>query len=201
MKVKICGLSRMEDVEYVNEAMPDYAGFVFAGGRRAVSPERAAELRGAMDAGIASVGVFRDADPALIARLFDEGVIDMAQLHGSEGAEYIREVQGVGAPAIKAVAVSSAADVSGASGIPAAHVLFDSGPGGTGRSFDWSLLAHADRPFFLAGGISLGNVADAMAAGPYAIDVSGGVETEGLKDRAKIMEIVGAARAAEGKER
>ena len=84
MKIKICGLFRSEDIDYVNEARPDYVGFVFAESRRQVSPEQAANLRSRLANGIVPVGVFVNAPAANIAALYRDGVISIAQLHGAE---------------------------------------------------------------------------------------------------------------------
>ncbi|MDR3282885.1 MAG: phosphoribosylanthranilate isomerase [Candidatus Methanoplasma sp.] len=189
MKIKICGLSRECDVEFVNEALPDYAGFVFAESRRKVSPGRARALRSALAPGIVPVGVFRDQDLEAITSLYGDGAIDVAQLHGNEGAEFVDALKDQGVATIKAVSVSGAEDVEDAYGHGADYVMFDSG-GGTGRQFDWSLLSHARGRFFLAGGIGVHNLRDVPGTGAFAADVSSGAETDGVKDRDKIRMLV-----------
>ena len=95
-RIKICGLSRLSDISAVNACMPDYAGFVFApSSRRFISCERAAELKAALSPGITAVGVFVDEDCGKVARLLNGGVIDMAQLHGSEDDGYIERLKGL----------------------------------------------------------------------------------------------------------
>jgi phosphoribosylanthranilate isomerase len=113
VKIKICGLFREEDIAYVNEARPDYAGFVFARSRRQVAAAQAAKLRGRLAEGIVPVGVFVDAPLEDIGALYREGVIAVAQLHGGEDREYVRRLkEGWGMPVIKAVAVKSREDIA-----------------------------------------------------------------------------------------
>ncbi|HWQ79417.1 MAG TPA: phosphoribosylanthranilate isomerase [Anaerovoracaceae bacterium] len=197
MKIKICGLFREQDIEYVNEALPDYVGFVFAESRRQVTAGQAEALKQKLAPGILAVGVFRDAPLEEPALLLKAGVIDMAQLHGGEDEEYvIRLKTETRHPVIKAIRVKREEDIEAARGNPADFLLLDHGMGGTGQTFDWSLVQECGKPFFLAGGIHAGNLEQAMktgapfVAGPYAIDVSSGAETGGIKDREKILEIV-----------
>lgn len=192
VKIKICGLSRQEDMEYANQAMPDYIGFVFwEHSRRYVSPRKAMALRKNLNPGIRVVGVFVDAPPGEIASLLGQGVIDMAQLHGEETEEEIRYLQEqTGKQVIKAVKVRSRLDVEAWLDSPADYLLFDSGMG-SGTSFDWSLLGGVHRNFFLAGGLRPGNLRQAVeTVRPYAVDLSSGVETEGVKDKGKMQEAV-----------
>ncbi len=199
-KVKICGLSRIEDIEAVNHSMPDYAGFVFAESRRRVEEEKAAVLRKHLDPGIEAVGVFVNEDADKIATLYNDSVIDIAQLHGDEDSDYIKRLkEGCGCRVIKAVAVGKVMPP-----IPKGpdHILFDTlseERGGTGRMFDWHIIKGFDRtPYFLAGGLDPGNVQEAVRfLSPYCVDVSGGVETHGVKDPAKIDEFVSLVRRVE----
>jgi phosphoribosylanthranilate isomerase len=202
VRVKICGLFREEDVGFVNEAGPDFAGFVFAPSRRRVSAEQAARLREGLREGIVPVGVFVTAPAEEAAALYREGIIGAVQLHGAEDGAYIAALREICAgtgrgpvSVIKAVAVQSRRDISrweGAGGAAAPdYLLLDHGPGGTGKRFDWSLLdGGAPLPFFLAGGIDCDTVSGALAYRPYGIDVSGGVETGGVKDREKMIRLV-----------
>lgn len=187
-KIKICGLSRMEDILAVNEALPDYAGFVFAKSRRQVSVWQAEKLRKALDERICPVGVFVDEAPERIVSLLLQGVIDMAQLHGRETpeqVEYIRRHSG--RPVIKAMAVQTKEDVRTLFSYPADFLLADGGRG-DGRTFDWSLLPSMET-CFLAGGLNRNNVEKAIRRlKPYGVDVSSAVETDGRKDRTKILE-------------
>lgn len=192
VKVKICGLTRMEDIQAVNQYMPDYVGFVFANkSRRFVSPQKAAELKWNLSSGITAVGVFVNEQKEKIARLLDNHTIDMAQLHGQETEQEIRWLkEQTGKSVIKAVSVQSAIDIERWRNSCADYLLFDNGAGGTGQSFDWNLITECTKPYFLAGGIDLNNLADALKKGAYAIDLSGGAETNGQKDPDKIAKII-----------
>ena len=199
IKVKFCGLRRPEDISVVNELGVDYAGFVFAKkSKRYVDPETALELRKKLAPGISAVGVFVDEEPEEVARLIKDGVIDIAQLHGSENDAYIarlRELLGTAKKnVIQAFKIGSIDDVRKASRSSADMILLDSGAG-SGKEFDWSLLKEIKRPYFLAGGLSADNAAEAIERlRPYALDVSSGIETDGFKDKEKMnrfMEKIG----------
>lgn len=188
-KVKLCGLKRPCDIEWANEVQPDYVGFVFAGTKRRVTDEQARALRQLLDSAIPAVGVFVDEDIRHISRLVQDGTIQVVQLHGHEDEEYIRALrQRVTVPLIKAFAITDEASLAAALRSTADYILLDHGPGGTGQAFDWSTInQRIRRPFFLAGGLSPENVVEAMALRPYALDVSSGIETDGVKDKAKII--------------
>ncbi len=193
-KVKICGLKSRQDIEYVNQAKPDYAGFVFAPGKRQIDAETAAYLRPILSKQIISVGVFKDAEESLVLRLADQKIIDMIQLHGEEASEYMNRIKTrLPVPVIKAISVGNTAQEDLIREYQEAgcdFFLFDQGGGGTGKTFDWNRLPYSPRPYFIAGGIHAGNVIQAMKLKPYAVDISSGVETSGCKDAAKIVEIV-----------
>lgn len=192
MKIKICGLFRDVDIDYVNEALPDYIGFVFAKSRRQVSTKWAYTMRPRLRSEITPVGVFVNESLANVAQLLNENIVEMAQLHGAVNEHYIQELKALtNKPIIKAVRVLSQEDIEAAQHTFADFLLLDNGSGGTGESFDWSLVGKGKNPFFLAGGLKVDNIKQAIAAtNPYAVDLSSGVETDGLKDRAKIIEIV-----------
>ena len=199
-KIKLCGLSRLCDIEVVNELHPSYIGFVFAPkSPRYVSPEQAAALKGALHPDIAAVGVFVKEQIEQIAALLEEGVIDMAQLHGGEDEAYIGRLRAhTDKPIIKAFRVDSGEDMKKAQESTADYVLLDSGSGGTGTAFDWRLLAQIERPYFLAGGLDASSVTEAVARWkPYAVDVSSGIETDGKKDPEKMRRFVEAVRSAQ----
>lgn len=201
-KIKLCGLSRMCDIEAVNELKPEYIGFVFAAkSRRYVAPERAAELKKSLRSGICAVGVFVNESPEKVGKLLNEDIIDIAQLHGSEDEEYIRKLRRfTDKPVIKAFRIDGGKDVENAMNSSADYVLLDSGNGGTGTAFDWKLIQNMKRPYFLAGGLDAGNVGNAVKSlNPYGVDVSSGVETDGYKDREKMAEFVIAVRKGEKK--
>lgn len=195
-RIKICGLKSIAEVMAVNEAMPDYTGFVFAKSRRQISEETAGRLKHELAPGIISVGVFVNEEVERILRLCESGIIDMIQLHGDEDEEYIDTLRRrVKNPVVKAVRVKNADDIFRAESINTEYLLLDAYHekeyGGNGVSFDWSLIPKMKRPFFLAGGINSMNVLDAIRRyQPYGIDVSSGVETEGIKDPAKLRELV-----------
>lgn len=202
-KIKLCGLKRPQDIQAANELLPAYIGFVFAPkSRRYVHPDRAEELRRMLNPGIIPVGVFVNETPETVAALLDRGIIDIAQLHGKEDAAYIRRLrQLTKKPLIQAFRVDTPADVAAAQASTADYVLLDSGAGGTGTCFDWSLLQDIQRPYFLAGGLTPENVGGAVATlHPYAVDVSSGIETDGAKDKEKMTQFVRAVRGVPGKD-
>ena len=191
MKIKICGLTRPEDIEAVNRIRPDFIGFVFwERSRRFVTAEQAALLKKDLDPGIRAVGVFVDAPCGEVIALLERGVIDIAQLHGEESEEDIRYIQAMThRPVIKAVRVKSRYDVEAWLDSGADWLLFDSGMG-SGITFDWRLLAGVDREYFLAGGLTpeyLRELPEFLH--PYAVDLSSGVETDGYKDPQKIQKV------------
>ena len=199
-KIKLCGLTRIEDIEAANALLPDYIGFVFAKkSRRSVSPEQAARLKAALLPGIQAVGVFVNEPVGDIVRLLKSGVIDIAQLHGTESREYVLELKRrTEKPVIQAFRIASLADVTRAESTPADYILLDNGAGGTGEKFDWSLIAGIEREYFLAGGLAPENVQEAIRRNaPFAVDASSGLETEGYKDPSKMKAFVDAVRAVD----
>lgn len=196
-QIKICGLSREADIGYVNEARPDYAGFIlhFPKSRRNLSPEAAAVLRRQLSADIRAVGVFVDQTPETVLRAAETIGLDVIQLHGSEDNRYITELRAqTSLPIWKAFRIRSHSDLAAAADSAADGILLDNGYG-TGAAFDWTLAERFARPFFLAGGLTPENIPDAVRAlRPQLLDLSSGVETDGRKDREKILAAVRAAR-------
>lgn len=196
-KIKICGLRRGIDVDYVNEAMPDYAGFIlWPHSRRYITPAQALELRRRLNPSIPTVGVFVDQPLEEILAPVRSGAIDIVQLHGHETPEMVRLVaRETGKLVWKAFKVRSEDDLSRAADSPSDLILLDNGYG-TGQSFDWSLLSRPlERPWLLAGGLTPENIPQALdQLSPWGVDLSSGVETEGWKDREKILAAVQAAR-------
>lgn len=195
-KIKLCGLSRPCDIQFANDAGADYIGFVFAPrSRRYVPPDTAARLKGLLRPGIAAVGVFVDEAPERVADLLNRDVIDMAQLHGGEDEDYIGALRALTPkPLIQAFPITSARDIARAQASTADHILLDSGAG-TGTVFDWGLIGGLRRPYFLAGGLGLDNIRQAVAQlHPFAVDVSSGIETDGKKDGAKMAAFAAAVR-------
>ena len=197
-KIKICGLFRPCDIDYVNEARPDWCGFIidFPRSHRSVTPDQVSSLRAGLDPAIVPVGVFVDRPAEEAAALLNDGTIQVAQLHGREDAAYIAALRALapGKEIWKAFKVRSPEDLAAAAASPADRILLDNGYG-TGQSFDWSLAGSVTRPFLLAGGLTSENIPDAVARlHPYGLDLSSGVETDRLKDRDKILAAVAAAR-------
>lgn len=199
-KIKICGLFRPCDAEFINRAAPDYAGFVFyERSIRNVSADKAWTLRDMIRPSIRTVGVFVNAAPDQITPACREGIISIIQLHGSEDGCFIERLRNAvpDAEIWKAFQVRTQADLDAAAASTADLVLLDNG-GGTGARFDWSLIGHFPRPYLLAGGLTPANIPDAISRfRPYAVDVSSGVETGGVKDEGLIRAAVAAARGAD----
>lgn len=198
-KIKICGLFRQEDIEAANIIRPNYIGFVFAKSPRQISPKTAEGLKKNLLPKIEAAGVFVNEKPAQVAALLNAGIIQLAQLHGQEDDAYIKTLRGLtSAPIIRAVPVCFSLPA-----LPsvANYLLFDTAAkktGGTGKSFNWCLLKnYKDKPYFLAGGLNCGNVQAAIKTlHPFGVDVSSGVESEGLKDPKKMAEFVRLVRSA-----
>ena len=195
-KCKLCGLTRPADIAAANALMPEYIGFVFAPkSKRYVSPQQAAVLKSQLDPGIQAVGVFVNEAPETVADLLNTGAIDLAQLHGREGEDYIAHLCTLtDKPFIQAFQIATQQDVERAEQSTADYILLDSGAG-SGTTFDWALLQSIRRPYFLAGGLDPQNVTQAIRAlHPYAVDVSSGIEQNGQKDTDKMAAFVAAVR-------
>ena len=195
-KVKICGLFREEDIAYVNAAMPDFIGFVFWDkSKRRVTKEQAKRLKNKLNPLIQAVGVFVDEEREVVLDLLKEGIIDIAQLHGSETEEYIRWLkEKSGRPVIRMIRLARDTDYDMLEQTAADYLLFDSGLG-SGRTFDWSLIervkGHCHKPFFLAGGLGEDNADEAIRqVAPFALDMSSSLETDGVKDEEKIKRLM-----------
>lgn len=193
-KIKICGLKRLEDVEIVNKYKPDFVGFVFADSKRKVTPDLARQMKQNLDDSIQSVGVFVDAAIDEILEIHKRGIIDMAQLHGSESDEYIEELRqksNCQLKIINAIEMDDEKDLLEYDNSTADYLLFDSGKG-SGKTFDWRLIRQdLKKEFFLAGGLNYQNISQAINEfDPYAIDLSSSVETNGYKDELKIKKVM-----------
>ena len=194
VKIKICGIKRLEDIRIVNQYKPDYIGFVFADSKRKVSHDLAYELKLNLDSDIVAVGVFVDASLDEILELFDEGIIEIAQLHGTESEEYIlrlKEKTNDKLKIIKAIEITSDIDLLSYDNSQADYLLLDSGKG-SGKTFDWRLIRKdLKKEFFLAGGLNYQNISQAIHEfDPYAVDLSSSVETDGYKDELKIKKVM-----------
>ena len=199
VKVKICGIKNLQDVQAVNKHKPDFAGFVFYPlSKRYVSLIVARRLKAALNRHIKTVGVFVNAPVEEIAAAAELGIIDLVQLHGDEGNAYIAELKKIcKLPIIKAVRVQDENDIKRADYYNCDYLLFDtysqSAYGGTGRQFNTQLLkgVKIHKPYFIAGGLNAENVRQAIKGlKPFAADVSGSVETDGGKDAAKIKAFI-----------
>lgn len=199
MKIKLCGMFRECDIDFANEAKPDYIGFVleFPKSHRSIDFDTAKRLRARLAPEIKAVGVFVNSPETTCAEYANCGIIDMIQLHGNEDADYISRLRKLtGAPIIKAAKVRSSDDIRLVQELGADFILLDNGTG-TGKMFDHSLLDGAEigQPFFLAGGLDPDNLKQAAeAVKPYCVDLSSGVETNKVKDKEKMLAAVKAAR-------
>lgn len=195
MKIKLCGMFRDCDIDFANEARPDYIGFIlgFPKSHRNIGRETAQRLRSRLSPEIKAVGVFVNSPETTCAEYANCGIIDVIQLHGQEDADYIRRLRGLtDAPIIKAAKIRIPEDIRSVQALGADYVLLDNGTG-TGEMFDHSLLSGAEirQPFFLAGGLTPDNLRQAAEdIRPYCVDLSSGVETEKLKDRDKMLAAV-----------
>ncbi|WP_075619545.1 phosphoribosylanthranilate isomerase [Paenisporosarcina indica] len=201
-KVKICGLMEREHVLNAIESGADAIGFVFANSRRQVTVEQAKALATAVPNGILKIGVFVNETREEVERIAREVPLDMVQLHGDENQDYVR---GISLPTIKALSITNEEDVQKASTYEVDYYLFDAPGdefrGGSGNSFDWSLLQKVNIPInkvILAGGLNVNNISEAIhIVKPYMVDVSSGVETENRKDAGKIRAFINTVREEE----
>lgn len=185
-----------------NRLKPDFVGVVFAGKKRRITPETAAELKKALLPEIRSVGVFVNEEIDQIVKLVRKDVLDYIQLHGDEEETYIRRLkERTEKPVIKAVRVRNQEDILRAERLPCEYLLLDTYKaeeyGGSGEAFQWELIPELEKPYFLAGGLGAGNIAEALkCCRPWAVDVSSSVETEGRKDEDKVREFMEAVHTA-----
>ncbi|GHT52028.1 N-(5'-phosphoribosyl)anthranilate isomerase [Endomicrobiia bacterium] len=192
-KIKICGLKREEDIGFVNIAKPDYIGFVFAGEKRKIDFNTATKLKSLLNKEIQTVGVFVNIDVDNILNLCRDCIIDLVQLHGDEDELYVSKLkEKVKQPIIKVVRVKEKIrDIKTKADFTLFDMHNDFEYGGCGKVFDWSLIRQYKQPFFLAGGLNKDNIEKALTElKPYCIDLSSGVETDGIKDLNKIKEII-----------
>lgn len=194
--VKICGLKRECDIDYVNRYKPDFAGFVFSKSKRQITPQQAERLKAKLNSDIKAVGVFVNEPVEFISDLCNKNIIDIIQLHGDEDENYIVKLKELSdRPIIKAVRVQSTAQVLSAEKIECDYLLLDAyyenEYGGVGKVFNWNIIPQLKKPFFLAGGLNSENVATAIKqVKPYCVDLSSGAETDGYKDENKIKIII-----------
>lgn len=209
-KVKVCGITSMQEIGFLNKYLPDYVGFVFAKSRRQLTSGQAAELGAKLAPAIKRVGVFVDHDVKLVADIAERVGLDAVQLHGSENGRYIELLRSLLKPGTeiwKALRM-------GAEYLPDAEPMrckdvdrllldtfIDGIHGGTGKCFDWRIVSQLDTalPIVLAGGLDPYNVRQAIEqASPYAVDISSGVEKDGMKDEEKLQALMEAVRGGVG---
>lgn len=201
VRVKICGITRVEDALAAAAAGADAIGLVFyAKSPRAVDIEQAREILAALPPFVTTVGLFVDAERSELERILASVPLDLLQFHGDES---VQQCEAFGRPYIKALRVKAGDDIAAqVARYPSAQgILLDAYvegvPGGTGEAFDWSLIPQTlSKPLILAGGLRPDNVAEAVSRlRPYAVDVSGGVEaSKGVKDVEKVDAFIRAAR-------
>ncbi|MCR5488629.1 MAG: phosphoribosylanthranilate isomerase [Saccharofermentans sp.] len=187
-KIKFCGLRLEEDVKLAASLDADFMGFILSERfRRYVSPDEVSRLKQFVPSKTKTVGVFVDEPEDYVIACAKQADLDMIQLHGCEADAYIADIkEKTGLPVIKMIKPVSESDIIAARHCVADLILLDSGTG-TGKVFDWSLIRDLDRDYILAGGLTPDNVGDAVERlKPFAVDVSSGVETEGIKDFSKM---------------
>lgn len=190
--VKICGIRTEQDAAYINEAKPEFAGFICSQGfRRSISLEKAVALRKLIRGSIITVGVFVNEKIGTVLSFLESGAIGAVQLHGDEDNKYIDLLKTyTDAVIVKAFAVKTKEDIEAAEKSHADMIILDNGTG-TGKEFDQDLIGDFPRKYFLAGGMNPGTVAEKIKKlNPFAVDVSSGVETDGVKDRQKVLEFI-----------
>lgn len=218
MKIKFCGLFMECDIDYANMLKPDFIGFIFVEhSRRFMDFATAQALKSRLDSGVKAVGVFVDSPMNRVMEALSEGIIDAVQLHGGEDSAYINALKacmqsdlGAEPPIIKAIKVSDShslvQSLESSAQCGADFILLDSPNAGSGRAFDWNALAQRlaksqsfarefQTRFFLAGGINVENIQSAIALKPFCIDISSGIESNGVKDFAKMQTIINAVRS------
>lgn len=201
MKVKICGITDLENGLYAAKSGADALGFVFAESRRRIAPEEAAEIIAKLPGGPLKIGVFVNESKEIIEKTAEIAGLDMVQLHGDETPEFCA---GINLPVIKALSVQGEEDLARIAEYPCDYILLDSPKGkyrgGNGIAFDWSILEGRDfggKKVILAGGLNPENAREAIRkASPFMADVSSGVEKDGKKDPALIAEFIAEAKNA-----
>lgn len=193
-KVKICGLKTIADVQAVNDAQPELAGFVFAQSKRQVTATQAANLRAQLDSNIDAVGVFVNPTLAEIKPLLSSHTIQLVQIHGQQNQQLVAQLRQLGTKVIQAIQPGEQLKVT------ADYVMYDGRKPGSGTTIDWQTIDEEQRPFFLAGGLTPDNIETAITTVlPDFVDVSSGVETDGHKDAMKIMKFTWRAHNARNK--
>ncbi len=193
VKIKICGIKHSMEIGLVNDLRPDYIGFIFAPkSRRFIAPEHAASLRSKLHPSIKVIGVFANESLKTLGMCADMVQLDAVQLHGNETEEYVCSLREyIRCDIINAFKVTDVSVVDRAVCSSADYIMLDGGAG-DGQRFDWSFTNRVKRPYFLAGGLNAENVTEALElySVPYAVDVSSGVEVNGVKDYRKMLQFI-----------
>ena len=188
--IKLCGLRRLADADLANEVRPDFAGVVLCRRFwRGIDFELASAIYKRLAPQIPLVGVFVNDDFGTVLTALRHGVVDMVQLEGTESEEYIKDLMfATGKPVIKACEVTSPSATSGVEGTAANYLLFSNN---IDEPFDWRLIKNIRRPYILSGGLNADNIPYAIRQlHPWGIDLSSGVETNGIKDPDKVRAAV-----------
>lgn len=209
MKIKICGIRRHQDIEYVNEFLPDYIGFIFAKSKRQITSTECLVLKKELDPSIKTVGVFVNESLEKVISTTLVANLDVIQLHGDETKEYILDLKNKlkNSPSLKdtlvwkAIRVKGEKDIISGDKLPVDCLLLDSfskqSYGGTGKTIDLDIIKNSTikNQFFLAGGLNIDNILNTLSeVSPYGVDISSGVETDGFKDKNKIEKIINCIR-------
>jgi len=203
-KIKICGITRSEDVDYVNKLLPDYISFVFAPSRRKINIVKAKKLTLALDKRIKTVGVFVNENIETVKHIAKTLKLDILQFHGNEDEDYMENFKDF--TVWKSIAISVAdknnivgnqSKINSISNYPIRAILMDSNikgiSGGSGKSFEWNIIKslNINKPIILAGGLNIENITKAIKmVEPYCVDVSSGIEINGIKNFEKIKKFV-----------
>ena len=201
MKVKMCGMKRVEDIAYANEVRPDAIGYIFfPKSKRYVTSKQAKSLDQNLNQTILSVGVFVNETIKNVVEIAKEVPLDVIQLHGDEDLDYIKDLKTkIEIPIWKAVRVKETKDIKEAEQLPVDRLLLDTFTeekdmyGGTGKVMNYDLIPKEgiSKPFFIAGGLHNKNIKEITEkVHPYGIDISSGIETDGYKDLIKMKEIM-----------
>lgn len=197
-KVKICGLMEKKHVAAAVEAGADAIGFVFAPSKRQITVEKAHELAKDIPASVLKIGVFVNPTKDELEKAYREVPLDFVQFHGNESPDFVHSTN---YPSIKALSIRSEEDVERAKQYNTDFYLFDAPQAGSGITFDWQLMQGHEVPkenVILAGGLNPKNVAEAIGrVKPYMVDVSSGVERNGIKDEQLIHAFIQATKSEE----
>lgn len=190
MKIKICGIKNMDEAKIINQAMPDFIGFVFAKSKREVSYENAHKIKMFLNPNIKTVGVFVDKTIDEILNYKD--IVDFAQLHGEYQEDDIQKLKNENIKTIKVIkAKNNDVNIQTLADFALIDTFSEKLAGGTNKAFDWNIKINSNVPYFIAGGINENNIKEAIKKlNPYGVDISSGVEVNGFKTKEKVSNII-----------